>query len=127
MTSTLEIVSRAYRKVGILAHGVELTADEIADGVDALNAMIHGWKLRAADTSHTNLAATDTFPLGPEYEEGTVYLLASRLAPDYSIPQAFDADDWFRTFQAALHTPLTVAMPKSLTQMPSQFRRNDYN
>lgn len=127
MTLTLEIVKRAYRKIGVLSQGVELSAEEIADGLDALNAMIHGWKLRGVDTSHTDVSAGDAFPLAAEYEEGTVYLLASRLSPDYMIPQAFDADDWFRTFQAAYSDPTIVTMPLALTRMPSQFRRNDYN
>lgn len=127
MATTLEIVTRALKKIGVVAKDETLQAEDVQDGVDALNMMLHAWKLQAVDISHSDLAATDTFPLASEYHEGTVYTLASRLSPDYVIPAAFDADDWFRKIQAAYQTPETVSIPKALTQMPSQFRRNDYN
>lgn len=127
MATTLEIVTRAFRKIGVVSATETLTADQVASGVDTLNMMMHAWKTRGVDVTHSDLAASDTFTLDPEYHEGTVYVLAGRLSPDYSIPPEFDADDWFRTLQAAYQTPLTVTIPRALTQMPSQFRRNDYN
>ena len=120
MTTTLQIVTRAYRKNGIAANDTALTADEIAEGVDALNAMIYAWKLRGVDVSHVALAAPDTFALGSEYEEGTVYLLASRLAPNYEIPPAFDAEAWFRNIQASYWTQDASTFQLGLTRMPSQ-------
>lgn len=127
MTTTLEIVSRAFRKIGVAAEDEQLTADQIEVGVDALNMMMHAWKLQGVNLSHVNLEAADAFTLASEYHEGTVYMLAGRLAPDYEMSPRFDADDFFRKIQAAYFAPLTVAMPTPLVQMPSQFRRNDYN
>ena len=127
MALTSEIVARAYRKIGVAAEDEALTADQVDHGVDALNMMLHAWKLAGVDLSHSDLSATDTFTLDPEYHEGTVYMLAGRISPDYEMPQRFDADDFFRKIQAAYCTPGTVAIPLPLTRMPSQFRRNDYN
>jgi hypothetical protein len=120
MTTALDIATRAYRKLGISGTGDTLTAEELAEGIDALNAMMHAWKLAGVDIEHTDLAADDDFPIGPEFVEGTVYLLASRLSPDFTTPAAFDADDWFRKFQAAYMTIDTVSM-SMFEKMPSQY------
>lgn len=119
MTLTSEIVTRAARKIGVVASDEAMTADEIANGVIALNMMMHAWKLRGVDVEHVDLAATDTFSLDPEFEEGTVYLLASRMAPDYEIPPAFDADDWFRTIQAAYAPARVMTIPRLLLTLPT--------
>jgi len=118
MATALDIVTRAYRKAGIGGMGETISAEMSAEGIDALNAMIHGWKLQGVDTTHTDIAITDTFPLASEYEEGTVYLLASRLSPDFMVPASFDADAWFRTFQAANMTIASVNMSSGLLNLP---------
>ncbi|NBT32030.1 MAG: hypothetical protein EBT13_09060 [Rhodobacteraceae bacterium] len=124
MTTTREIVHRALTKIGVIDMGDAAPADEATHALDALNAMMHGWKLRGVDLTHTDLAMGDTFSLASEYEEGTVYLLAARLSPDFQAPAGFDADDWFRAFQAAYRQANTVTMPPGLLNMPSQkFRR----
>lgn len=119
MTLTSDIVTRAARKIGVVASDEAMTADEIANGVIALNMMMHAWKLRGVDVEHVDLAATDTFSLDPEFEEGTVYLLASRMSPDYEIPPAFDADDWFRTIQAAYAPARVMTIPRLLLTLPT--------
>lgn len=120
MTTALDIATRAYRKLGISGTGETLTAEELAEGIAALNDMMHAWKLAGVDIEHTDLASDDTFPLGPEFVEGTVYLLASRISPDFTVPANFDADDWFRKFQAAYMTIDTVPMTM-FDNMPSQY------
>lgn len=121
MALTSEIVTRALKKIGVVARDESANADDMDDGVQALNDMIFAWKLAGVDTSHTALAATDTFPLAAEYHEGTVYHLAERLSPDYERPRTFDADDWFRKIQAAYMTVPTVTIQAPLTRMPSQY------
>ena len=112
MTTALDIVTQASRKKGILARGERLEAEAAADGIFALNAMMHAWQLAGINTTHSDLSLDDLFPLGPQFIEGTVYLLASRMAPEYTVPQSFDADDWFRKFQAAYLVITPVAMPE---------------
>ena len=122
MASVLEIVTRAFRKIGVSAADEALDADQISVGVDALNMMVHAWKLEGVDLSWADQAASDTFALDSEYHEGVVYNLASRLSPDYVIPPAFDADAWFRSIQAANVEAPTVSIPTSLKRLPSQMR-----
>lgn len=124
MTKASEIVARSLRKIGVAAQGEAITAHDSADAIEALNAMMHGWKLAGVDLEHTDLALTDDFPLGAEFEEGTVYNLAARLSVDYELPAAFDADDWFRKFQAAYATAQLLTVDGALLNMPSQ--RNYY-
>lgn len=124
MTTAREIVTRALVKIGVTDMGDGFEAEQASHALDALNMMMHGWKLRGVDITHTDLVLGDTFPLASEYEEGTVYMLAARLSPDYQVPAAFDADDWFRAFQAAYRQVNAVTMPPGLLNMPSQkFRR----
>lgn len=124
MTTAANIVERALRKIGVAASGEALQADDLQDGLEAMNAMMFAWKLAGVDTGHTALVAIDDFPLGAEFEEGTVYVLASRLSPDYEAPQAFDADDWFRKMQAAYTVIEDVVMPSALLSLPSRRSRS---
>lgn len=114
MTTTATIVTRALQKIGVASASQPVSANELNDGIDALNAMMHAWKLAGVDVTHVDLTATDEFSLEPQFEEGTVYVLASRLSPDYEAPQGFDADDWFRKIQAAYLVINDVKMPSAL-------------
>ena len=114
MTTAADIVSRALQKIGVARSSQPVARDDLNDGLAALNMMLHAWKLSGVDLLHVDLGATDTFPLAAEFEEGTVYVLASRLSPDYAVPPAFDADDWFRRIQAAYLVINDVRMPSAL-------------
>lgn len=122
---TSDIVHAALRKIGVLGVGDAASADDARDTLFALNVMMHGWKARGVDVAHSDLALADDFPLPPQFHEGAVYLLASRIAPDYERPQAFDADDWFRTLQAAYATMPELTVPPALTRPPSREDRED--
>lgn len=124
MTTALQIVERAFRKIGVKAEDEGLTADQLAHGLDCLNLMMHGWELWGIDTNHVDLASADTFPLAAKFEEGTVYMLAERMFPDYAVPPSFSADDFLRRIQAAYMVIEESAMPRALLRTPSQ-RRTD--
>ena len=124
MATVSDIVTRAYRKIGVAAEDEDLTTEQMTNGVAAYNDMTHAFKLRGVDLSHTDQVSTDTFSFGDEYREGFVYLLAERLSPDYVRPASFDADDWFRDFQSANTTISTVTLPTALTRMPSRYWRD---
>lgn len=123
MTTTQQIITRAYRKIGAAAKDETLDADDIANGLDALNSMLHAWKLAGVNVGHTDLEASDTFSLDPEYHEGVVYLLAARISPDYMVPAMFDADDWFRKIQAAYLQIEPAVIPDGILKLPSQWAR----
>lgn len=123
MTTVRDIITRAYRKIGVVAMGEAVPADEMQHGVDVFNDMLWGWKPRGVDIQHEGLDASDDFALDRQFHEGAVYVLASRLSPDFSAPQGFDADDWFRALQAAFIVIDKVNFPETLTYLPS--RLND--
>lgn len=123
MATVRDIVSRAYRKLAVTAFDTAPTADEMSEGVEAYNMMLHAWKLRRVDINHVDQVESNIFPLGPEFEEGTVYLLAARLSPNYTTPANFNAEMWFRNIQAALRPKSTPTFPGGLLDMPSQRKR----
>lgn len=122
MTTVRDVCTRALRKIGV--SDVVADGDAISEALDAYNDMLHGWKILGADTEHTTQALADTFPLDPEFIEGTVYVLASRLSPNYEMPLSFDQEQWFVAIRAAFTTIEPVEMDAGLKNMPSQrFRR----
>lgn len=123
MTTTRDIVERAFRKIGLKAEDEAITGDMLAHGVDTLNAMMFGWELFGIALDHTALAATDDFSLEAKFEEGTVYQLASRLSPDYLVA-APDSDRFFRALQAAYLVIDEMTLPKAITRLPSQLDTN---
>lgn len=101
MTTARDIVERAFRKLGVVASDEPMTADQAANGIDALNMMMHGWLLDGIDIGHTDLELADVFTMEPQFEEGCVYLLAERLSPDYAAPANFSTSDFRKRLSAA--------------------------
>lgn len=124
MPLTSEIVTRALRKARVVARDEAATAEDMSEGVDALNMMMAAWETFGINRAHTALATGDAFPLDAKWEEGTVHLLAERLSPDYSRPVQFDPDQWLRALQAAFIDIPVVAIPSPLAKMPSQYWPN---
>lgn len=124
MTTTRDVCQRALRKIGVLAHGETAEADNAVATLDDLNMMLAAWKLAAVDIGHTTLSLSDDFPLAAEYEEGTVFMLASRISPDYKAPAMFDADDFFRKIQAAYADPPLITIDAAVLRPPSREARD---
>ena len=124
MTTARDIIDRAFRKLDVSGVGEPLTADEADEGLVALNMMLHEWKLRGVDVTHVDLTLDSTFALASEYELGTVYMLAMHLSPDYQVPAAFNADDFFRAIQAAYMTIDSAVMPRAVIKLPSTNARD---
>lgn len=100
MTTVNDIVTRAYRKIGVVASDEPMTADQGQIGEDALNMMMHGLVLDGIDVAWTDAALADDFAMDPAFHEGLVYMLAARLAPDFSQP-SFDDSAFKRRLAAA--------------------------
>lgn len=123
MAATVQdIVEAAFRKLNITAEDETLSDAGLAEGVDALNRMMNGWKLQGVNVGPQQLIASDDFPLNDAFEEGTIYLLAERLAHTYNAPANFDADAWFRQMQAAYAVVEEAEMPLTYRLIPSQSR-----
>ena len=116
MATVHDILERAYRKVGIIAHDDAMTADHAAAGLNTFNDMLHSWELVGIALGHTDVGLSDAFPLADKFREGAVYLLASRLAPDWSVPVAFDAYVFLREIQASYMVIDTVALDPMLVR-----------
>ena len=121
MPTVRTVLERALAKSG--GARSEVYGEEARDALFALNTMMHAWKLAGVDIQHSDVDHSDNFPLGDEFIEGTIYLLASRISPDYEIPPFFDADDWFRKFQAAYAEDEAIEINRGLRHMPSQLTR----
>lgn len=122
MTTVRDIIERAYRKIGVVAQDEPMQAEQASTGLSAFNEMVSAWALYGITLSpaFTDAALADAFPLADKFREGTIYLLASRLAPEWKEPTAFDADDFFRRVQAAYMVIAEAEIDRNLSVMPSQ-------
>ena len=121
MTTTLTIINRAFRKVGIKAEDEALTADQLAHGLETLNAMMHGWQLYGIAREHTDLTPSETFPLAAKFDEAVTYLLAQKISPDYAVA-GVDADQYFRAIQNAYLVIEEAEIASALLSTSSQDR-----
>jgi hypothetical protein len=113
MTTILDIVTQAHRKLGVVAIDEPLTADQATLGLAAYNQMVAGWELEGIDAGAYEVALGDQFDLGAQFVRATVHLLAADLAPEYGVAVAFDVDPLKRQVQAAYRRPLLVDLPPS--------------
>jgi hypothetical protein len=117
-----DIVTRAFRRLGIKAEDESLTADQIAHGLDVLNAVMAGLRLRGVNYTHAEMRAGDEFPLGVEFSEPLVTLLADALAPDYAVAVRWDAESAMRLLQSNLYPKI-----EPLRSAPELLRRSPTN
>lgn len=117
MSSSAQIVARALRRIRVIGSGEDPSAEDAADGLSALNAMIAGWQADGIEVS-------GDVPLDARFEEGVVALLAVRLADDFgaTAPAGVvnDAAIGMRRLEAAfLNVPASqfdVGLTRSSTQ-----------
>ena len=126
MATVQSIIIAALRKLAVASEDETPSDAMLANGLEAYNNMLSAWVLSGVDLEHTDQALTDTFPIGDEFREGTIYSLAGRLSPDYVVPAQFDADDWFRKIQAAYMTITDVEQPLALRRTSSQYSNGFY-
>ena len=119
MATVRDIVERAYRKIGVVSDEEPMTAAQAANGLTAFNMMMHGLELHGVNVLHVEATLPDQFALFPKFEEATVYMLASRVAPDNSFP-APDADSYYRALQAAYYQLPKSEMPCGLVYPASR-------
>ena len=85
MTTMADMVTLALKRLRVINPRKVPDAAAAAEGLSALNAMMHSWKGQAVDIDHVDLEASDDFPLGEEHVQGVAALLAIRLAGDYGV------------------------------------------
>ena len=122
MSTSRDLVERAFRKIGVVATDEAMTADQASVGMEALNAMMHALVLEGIDAGYTDLQLADQFSLDARYDESIVYLLANRLAPDFSRPGVDDRLAKQRLANAFLIVP-EAEIDTAIRRTSSQWRR----
>jgi hypothetical protein len=124
-TTARDIIERAYRKIGVVAVDEPMTADQGANGLDALNMMLHGWEVYGINIGHSDMTLASDFTVPVQFHEGVVYMLAQRLAPDMQV-RGVDADEWLRLirsyYKANFENAPVAELPSALLNTSSQRR-----
>jgi len=81
MTTVRDVVTQAFRKIGVVAHDEAMTADQAEIGIAAFNAM-----LSPLVPTYADVALGDAFPMPDKLREAAVYLLAGRVALEFQVP-----------------------------------------
>lgn len=81
-----DTITRAMRMLGVVIIGNAVGSVEAANGLTALNSMMHGWKGQGVDIGHIDLALGDNLDLADQFINGCTALLAIDLAPEFSAP-----------------------------------------
>ena len=78
MATATEIAQRALKRLSVVQSGSTASASDVADAVEALNAMIASWEAEGFQG--------DVLPIDARFEQGLIAMLAVRLAEDYNVP-----------------------------------------
>jgi hypothetical protein len=107
MTQVSSIVRRALILLGVQDATEAVSAQEMQDGIDALNDMVTLWEGDGISLGWTNVSGpTDTLPAPPEANFPIIFNLAVALRPNYKVPLEADviqqATDGLASLRAAV-------------------------
>lgn len=94
MATALDVVRRAMRLIGALAEGEVPTAEQLTDGLTAMQGMLGDWETRgvflggAVDTTY---AGATEVPVPVTHLNALAFNLAVSLAPEYGRQDALQA------------------------------------
>lgn len=78
MATARDIITRALKRLRVLASGETPTSDEAADCLDALNDMLSAWAINGIDLAHLPLTLNDTLDVPDDHVEPITLNLARR-------------------------------------------------
>ncbi len=78
-----EILTRAMRRIKVLAGEEAMASAELSDGLTLMNGTMHGFNARGINYAHADLTSSDAINMPDELMEGLVWLIAEALASDY--------------------------------------------
>ena len=122
MTTVLDIVTRAHRKIGVSGQGETLTAEMSADGLSAFNEMISAWELDSGP-AFSDVALSDAFPLPDSFRDGVIHILAARLSPEYELPPRFNEHDFYERIRRTFVSIDEVTFDRALTDIRPRLYR----
>lgn len=113
MTTALDIVTRALRRINVIAPDESPDDSTAQSALDALNDMIGSWPSQGLSIAETN------FPLDQRYNGALVAMLGVRIAEDYGKsagPMLMkDARDGWHALQAAFAPNPDVTLDLGVT------------
>lgn len=94
MATALDVIRRSMRLIGALAEGEVPTAEQAADGLTALQAMLGDWEargLRLGGAVDTTYGTASTIPVPVTHLQALAFNLAVVIAPEYGRADALTA------------------------------------
>lgn len=86
MATNAEIIRKSLRKINVLGETQNLTPEQGAEGLGALNGMLEVWRETSLDIGwFTQTSTTDTCPIPTWIELAVIYNLALELAAEQSV------------------------------------------
>ncbi|MBU6232388.1 hypothetical protein KGP36_07175 [Patescibacteria group bacterium] len=83
MTTALDVIRAAMRKIGLLASGQEPSANEAKDALECLNDMLASWEAKGVYGGFPPLSLTDPMPLEDKHIAAVKAMLAVSLADEF--------------------------------------------
>lgn len=107
-----KVVKRALRLLQVQPARQPVKPENMADGIDALNAMARRWEADGIALGWQPVSSpSDDVPAPEEAEEALIYNLAIRLAPEFGVEPMPAVIGGAVTFLAALERDQAVATP----------------
>jgi hypothetical protein len=85
MATAGDIVTRAAKRINVLAAEEALNASQMVDGLQTLNDLLAGFGPAGIQYVHTTLVQTDTLNFPDEQIRNVMLMLCSELADDYGV------------------------------------------
>lgn len=108
MTTAYQLVTGALRLATVVAAGEQPTAEDMADGIEALNQMAAALKIDGIDLQWVNVDSNTELTVDDAYIKALKHLLAVDLAPEYGLTIApaviVQAEGGYRALQMAFTT-----------------------
>ena len=76
-------IERALRLLGILQDGEVPNGDQLNDGLESLNAMLHSWELESIPLNNYDASSGLDLPFPPSHNNAITFNLAVTMAPEY--------------------------------------------
>lgn len=126
MATASDIITRAAKRIGVLAEAETLSANAAVDALAQFNEMLHGFGPRGIHYAHTTLAAgSDTVNVPDEQVRNVTLLLCQEMADEYGVEinaqLASAIMDARQALQAAYYT-----IPKAVGDRALQRRTQAY-
>lgn len=83
--SANDIITAAFRRLGILQDEQEMSDADAANGLTKLNDMMHGFGPMGIKYAHTTLALTDAINMPDELIDSLKWMMADDLVDDYGV------------------------------------------